>query len=203
MLSFGEAIKVCFQKYAVFSGRAKRSEYWWFQLFLFLTSLIFSFFNFIPQVGIILSGICSLAFLLPSIAVTVRRLHDVGKSGWLIFLPLIGILFFIPLINILISYGLDLEEIVEKGLIYILCGSIYSLCTNIFLFVLYLTPSQKDENKYGPEQCISLSNTALSNSETSKKSGTDELIKLKKLLDDSIITQEDFDKKKTELLDRI
>ena len=66
-MGFGESIKTCFNKYATFSGRASRSEFWWFQLAFFL-----SFFTIIG--GLIL--------LLPNMSVTVRRLHDVGKSGW-------------------------------------------------------------------------------------------------------------------------
>ena len=77
-MSFGEAIKSVFSKYAVFSGRARRSEYWYFALFYFLVGLALDcipFLNF-------LSFIWILAMLIPSITVSVRRLHDIGKSGW-------------------------------------------------------------------------------------------------------------------------
>ena len=77
-MSFGEAIKVCFQKYATFSGRARRSEYWYFYLFTFLVSLVL---DCIPLLGV-LSFVWWLAQLIPSLAVTVRRFHDIGKSGW-------------------------------------------------------------------------------------------------------------------------
>ena len=81
-MGFGSAIKSCFSKYATFNGRASRSEYWWWVLF----TLIFSF---IPFVNII-TGIL---FLLPGLAVFVRRMHDTGRSGWWWFInliPLIG-----------------------------------------------------------------------------------------------------------------
>lgn len=86
-MTFGESIKTCFSKYADFSGRADRSEYWWFELFLVLL---------IVGAGIVnemLANLVSLAVLLPSLAVGARRLHDVNKSGWwqlLYLVPLVG-----------------------------------------------------------------------------------------------------------------
>lgn len=86
-MTFGESISTCFKKYATFDGRATRSEYWWFFLFTFLVS---------AATGIVsemLSGLFTLAVLLPSLAVGVRRLHDIDKSGWFLlvwFIPIIG-----------------------------------------------------------------------------------------------------------------
>ena len=68
-MGFGEAIKVCFSKFADFNGRARRSEFWWFQLFAYLVSSI-------------TCGIAGLVLLIPLLAVTSRRLHDTGHSGW-------------------------------------------------------------------------------------------------------------------------
>ena len=86
-MTFQESIKVCFSKYADFSGRATRPEYWWFFLFLVLASLVLS------MISPVLSGLFSLGMLLPSIAVATRRLHDTNRSGWwqlLVLLPLVG-----------------------------------------------------------------------------------------------------------------
>ena len=86
-MTFGESIKTCFSKYADFSGRASRSEYWWWFLFVVLVS---------AATGIIsdkLTAVFSLVVLLPGIAVSVRRLHDIDKSGWFLllnFIPVIG-----------------------------------------------------------------------------------------------------------------
>ncbi len=89
---------VVLKKYAVFSGRARRKEYWMFTLFSTIIALVLGFIEGI--VGIapetnqsILVGIYTLAVLIPSIAVSVRRLHDTGRSGWWVLIslvPLIG-----------------------------------------------------------------------------------------------------------------
>lgn len=76
--SFGGAIKACWSKYATFEGRANRSEYWYWILF-------YSIFAIIPYINLI----AALVFLLPTLAVLVRRLHDIGKSGWNYFFNLI------------------------------------------------------------------------------------------------------------------
>lgn len=98
-MKFSEAVKSVFSKYAVFSGRARRSEYWYFFLFNFIVSLILGFigtrlFGTIGNSSTdIVSLIWSLAVLLPGLAVAVRRLHDIGRSGFWIFIiliPLVG-----------------------------------------------------------------------------------------------------------------
>lgn len=101
-MNFGEAISTCFSKYATFSGRATRSEYWWFFLFTFLLGFVVELVVaalFLPWDPIALYGptLVQLAVFLPSIAVACRRLHDIGRSGWwqLIAITVIGI---IPLI---------------------------------------------------------------------------------------------------------
>ncbi len=89
------------KKYATFSGRATRSEYWYFTLFNALISIgliildrVIGTYNAETAMGT-LSSLYSLAVLIPSLAVSVRRLHDTGRSGWwflLAFIPLIGAL---------------------------------------------------------------------------------------------------------------
>lgn len=91
-MTFQDSIKVCFQKYADFNGRAKRPEFWWFMLFLFLTSLA------LGLVSDVLSALFSLATLIPSLAAGARRLHDTGRSGWMQLLGLIPILGWLVLI---------------------------------------------------------------------------------------------------------
>lgn len=86
-MTFGESIKTCLSKYGDFSGRATRSEFWWWELFAFLVLVGTA------MVNETLSNLTSLALVLPSLAVGARRLHDIDKSGWfqlLYFIPLIG-----------------------------------------------------------------------------------------------------------------
>ncbi len=90
-------------KYADFNGRARRSEYWYFVLCNILAYLILSAVGFAlgDYGGLILLGIFWLGVLIPSIAVIVRRLHDVGKSGWFYFvvlIPLVGGIWLIVLL---------------------------------------------------------------------------------------------------------
>src|SRR3954468_14824563 len=94
-MSFVEAIQSGFSNYVNFSGRAARSEYWYWVLFVVLLSIVTNIIDaVISSSGIgILSAIVSLALFLPGLAVGIRRLHDLDKSGWwtlLIFIPLVG-----------------------------------------------------------------------------------------------------------------
>ena len=102
-MGFTEAIRICFSKYADFSGRARRSEYWYFVLFSMIVSAVLSRIGKeVPmevagQVVMVtqskLLSIYNLVVFIPTLAVVVRRLHDVGKSGWnyfWLFLPIIG-----------------------------------------------------------------------------------------------------------------
>jgi uncharacterized membrane protein YhaH (DUF805 family) len=89
-MGFGEAIKTCLQKYATFEGRATRPEYWYFYLFNIVLSLGAALLKLPESV----TGLISLALLLPSIAAAARRLHDMGRSGWcqLWVLTIVGII---------------------------------------------------------------------------------------------------------------
>ena len=84
------AIKICFQKFFIFTNRASRSEYWWFILFY---TIFASIPTFVPNENLVVFGyIMSLLLFIPGVAVTVRRLHDINKSGWFILISLIPIL---------------------------------------------------------------------------------------------------------------
>ena len=113
--------KVVFENYANFSGRAKRSEYWYFSLLNLIITLIAAVIDYVSGINFYplpygpFFVIVALATLLPSLAVSVRRLHDVGKSGWYYFITLIPII----------------------GAIWIL--------------VLFCTKGEKGSNKYGSE----------------------------------------------------
>ena len=86
------------RKYAVFSGRARRMEYWMFVLINLIIALVLGAIEGLLGIQAVLGGLYSLAVLLPSLAVAVRRLHDTTRSGWWILInliPLIGWIIFI------------------------------------------------------------------------------------------------------------
>jgi uncharacterized membrane protein YhaH (DUF805 family) len=81
-MDFVTAIKTCFSKYADFTGRARRSEFWFFYLLTFVV-------GWIPYIG----WLASVALIIPSFSVGARRLHDIGRSGWwqlLSLIPVVG-----------------------------------------------------------------------------------------------------------------
>jgi len=86
-MSITEAVTVCFKKYADFTGRASRPEFWWFMLATTIG-------NFVLQLlSLTLTVVFVLVTLLPSLAVGARRLHDIGRTGWwllICLIPLIG-----------------------------------------------------------------------------------------------------------------
>ena len=97
------------KKYAVFSGRARRKEYWMFVLFNTIISIVLGIIDEIARLYItenlgILSTIYTVAVLLPSLAVAIRRLHDTDHSGWWLFIALIP---FIGAIILIIFYVQD------------------------------------------------------------------------------------------------
>jgi uncharacterized membrane protein YhaH (DUF805 family) len=95
-MTFGQAISSGFQNYVNFTGRAARSQFWYWVLFAVLASIVASLIDFALFPRSYLSPIntlVGLALFLPGLAVSVRRLHDTDRTGWwllLLFIPLIG-----------------------------------------------------------------------------------------------------------------
>ncbi len=120
-MSFGESIKTVLSKYADFSGRARRSEYWWFYLANLIVGNVLYFAtigpayisaisnndvsNFSFGIGGVIYVLYALAVLLPSLAVSVRRLHDTNHSGWYLFMSLIPFVGWIFVLVALIQEG--------------------------------------------------------------------------------------------------
>ena len=136
-MNFSESIKTCLtKKYFCFSGRASRSEFWFFYLFLLIgyiicfTLIVAVSFKLFWLMGAFMIGIIS-----PSIGVSVRRLHDVNKSGWFLLLP-------VPF-NIV---GRLFERSTgDMSLVFTIIG----LGISIYLLVLYCTDGNKKNNKFG------------------------------------------------------
>lgn len=106
-MSFPDAIRKVLSHYATFQGRARRSEFWWWMLFLFLVNLavgaadvlaihpLMGFEPGDPEAGHPLGFLVMLALLLPTFAVGVRRIHDIDRSGWWVLIwlvPVVGTL---------------------------------------------------------------------------------------------------------------
>ena len=98
IISFTDAIKACFAKYADFNGRAKRPEFWWFLLFIVFGGVL-------QFVNVYIYLAFTFATIVPYYAAGARRLHDMNKSGWMQLLWLIPILGWIYLIYLLAQPG--------------------------------------------------------------------------------------------------
>ena len=136
-MNFKNAIKTCLKdKYFNFKGRASRSEFWFFYLFLLIGYAITISTVFISiKLFIGILSIFILAMIIPSLAVTVRRLHDINKSGLFILLPL--------------PFEI-MELVLEKSseslsLVFL----VISLGLYIYLLVLYCTDGDKKNNRFG------------------------------------------------------
>jgi uncharacterized membrane protein YhaH (DUF805 family) len=105
-MGFGQAISSGFSNYVNFSGRSSRSEYWFWVLFVLIADVVAIAID--AAIGMqIVSSLFGLAVLLPGLAVTVRRLHDLDRTGWWIFLGLIPLVGAIILIIWFCSKGTD------------------------------------------------------------------------------------------------
>ncbi len=138
------------KKYAVFSGRARRKEYWFFVLFSTIVSVLITVVDLLigtynPVTGAgILGGLYSLAIFIPYIAVTVRRLHDTDKSGWWILMP-IGVIAIVGVVAaVLIPLAGESGSPVLVGLL-----SIGSLAAMIIMLVFLVSDSTPGANRYG------------------------------------------------------
>lgn len=106
-MTFSDAVSTCLRKYAVFSGRAGRPEFWWFFLFTFLVSIAAALLDAVMGLDFdaeatggsgVFQLLSTLALFVPSLAVNVRRLHDTGRSGWwllILLVPCLGVIMMI------------------------------------------------------------------------------------------------------------
>jgi uncharacterized membrane protein YhaH (DUF805 family) len=160
-MSFGEAIRSVFSKYATFSGRARRSEYWWFYLFTILLGIGAGILDTILASSTAtagapattsgpIAGLVQLAIFLPQLAVTVRRLHDTNHSGWI----LLGfVLLLVVAIGIIAVIAIGPEGVTPtfNGTTGALAGLLLLgvLGYGIYLFVLLVSDSTPGDNDYG------------------------------------------------------
>ena len=132
-MGFIEAVKICLGKYAQFNGRASRSEFWFFTLFLFIYLFVAGFLLGIVGASDEAFGVATLVLLIPvfipGIAVAARRLHDINQSGWMqcIFIP-----------------GFFADELLGTGwVIYILTFALYAFW--------FSQAGKKGKNRFGAQ----------------------------------------------------
>ena len=110
-LNFFDSVIICFKKYFNFKDRASRSEYWYFQLVFTIVSIpLFIYEDSSNDTHLIYSGISGIIVLLlfiPAISVSVRRLHDIDKSGWFVFISVIPFIGWVILAIMLIGKGTE------------------------------------------------------------------------------------------------
>jgi uncharacterized membrane protein YhaH (DUF805 family) len=105
-MNFTDAIKSGFNNYVGFTGRARRSEYWYWTLFVVIVSFVVGFVGGVnSDLSNIITAIVSLALFLPGLAMSVRRLHDNDRSGWFVLLALIPLVGFIILLVFYVQEG--------------------------------------------------------------------------------------------------
>ncbi len=139
-MGFREAVTVCIQDYYTFSGRARRSEYWWFFLFVIVGSVLLAAFDaviFGEDMLLGLNGLFGLLTFLPQLAVSWRRMHDTGRPGWFNLLPVVPI---VPLF--VIDSGDPIPTLV---LLFM------SVVVMIVVLIWLVLPSQPVPNRFGPK----------------------------------------------------
>ena len=147
-VSFGEAIALGFRKYFDFRGRAQRAEYWWWVLFTTLASIALQAVDAVTGFPV-LDALFSLATIIPTLAVSWRRMHDIGRSGWwnfLVFIPIALMAFaMFPLFSQ--PAGTELEGF---ALILAIVGVVGTLAAAIYVLVLLVRDSDRGTNRFGP-----------------------------------------------------
>jgi uncharacterized membrane protein YhaH (DUF805 family) len=112
-MGFFQAVSTCFGKYADFQGRASRAELWWFQLFQIIVSFVLAIVGMVVALAanmnmlVVLEGLLGLyglAVVLPCLGVEVRRLHDLGYSGWWMVTALVPYLGVVAVIVLLVQF---------------------------------------------------------------------------------------------------
>mgnify|MGYP005889636727 CR=1 FL=1 len=145
-MGFIEACSTACKKIVTFKGRARRSEFWWAVLGIFIINLIMTPVGYMGTAGVIISNLVSLAITILSLSLTFRRLHDTGRSGWFVGKP-----FIISMIGLVaIFYGI--QNMSNSTSMNIMAGSflfIISGLLSLVVFVFCCLDSKPGTNKYG------------------------------------------------------
>ena len=153
-MEFWEAVRSVFSKYAQFSGRARRSEYWWYSLFTVLVSLALgavdgAIFGFEESDPSPISGLYGLATFIPGLSVSVRRLHDTNRSAWWLAAPIFALVALFALLPVArFSGATDLET--SSQILTVAIFAIILTCL-VILLAWFVTDGTHGPNRYGPD----------------------------------------------------
>ena len=162
-----EAVKTCFNKFFNFKGRARRSEYWWFVLFTFIVSWIFSALGAFHMAFSLIGLLVGFVLMIPQYAAMTRRLHDRGHSGWWALLILLCLLVAYGALAVMLSPHISefMAEGDEMAMAMIMAdavqesptamavagiSSLLMIILGIITLVFTVKDSHWNENKYGP-----------------------------------------------------
>ena len=169
------AVTAGFRQYVRFSGRATRPEFWWWMLFIAVSSIVLGIIDSIIGGAIgaedfnLLGSLFGLATLLPSFAVTTRRLHDIGKSGWWQLLwwaiwALTWVAAIIVFVAIIIGFVIasnwdilaieswtELLSAAMPALLVVIAAAVVSLGLAIWIIIWLVRPGEPGANRYGPD----------------------------------------------------
>lgn len=158
-MNFIQAVQSALGSYATFSGRSRRSEYWWFYLFTVIVSIVSAgidaLLNMVFDNGFGVVGlVAGLALLLPTWAVTVRRLHDTGRTGWWVLLPLVPtlalvVMGFVAVFVLVLNFGGSDASLTWLVTVPILVLVLLTIASLIVLLVFLCQDSEAGPNKYG------------------------------------------------------
>lgn len=167
MLDPVTAVKTCFKKYFDFKGRARRSEYWWFVLFMVIVSMVFNYGGLLVPALSFIGLFCSLVLVIPHFAVMTRRLHDTGRSGWwVLVLAILYVAVLVSMLIVLMPIAQDMLTVTDPfeqmemmadcvqahpvASTVMVMGSLVSFILGIIVIIFMVFDSKWETNKYGP-----------------------------------------------------
>ena len=164
-MGFAESVKTCLSRFATFSGRASRPEYWWFVLFVALGAMILSILDSVvfgasPDSTKVFAPLWQLVLFIPLLAAGWRRLHDTGRPGWWLLIPmLVTLAFILALFAGIFAFagaeraGVDPEALRGPAALLGVTGMTIAGVVQLVLAVLMLwwltRPGDEMDNAYG------------------------------------------------------
>ena len=153
-INFKDALTTCIEKYATFSGRATRAEFWYFTLAIGLINIVTSMVGGLlvaitdVQAFSIFRWLSQLVFIVPSVSVSVRRMHDINKSGWYVLICWVGLV----LLLLGLSFGKASTASHPNGFLSAIGVLMLLISAGLVIWqiVLYCTRGTQGTNQYGP-----------------------------------------------------